>query len=135
MFAPQRARRTAGALAPLLSIALCVTLPLRGEGAERLAGNILAVDVERREITLLDAGHRHLIEVAPDASIRASGQDRTLDHLNRGDRIVVTLVEGEPTRAARVVIAGPGHVGPGSLHSGATVPGFASGLNARNPPR
>lgn len=124
----------------MLALAIACTLAadghwMRAAAAERLAGNVLAIDVDASSITLLDAGHRHLIEIIPEATIRTSGKTCTLADLKRGDRIIVTLVEGEPNRAARVVIAGPGKVGPGTLAAGASVPGFASGLNARNLPR
>jgi hypothetical protein len=136
-----RAHAAMRALAVAASLAAAATR--EAAASERMAGNVLAVDVERGEITMLDIGQRVTLVVDPEASIRGAGAAKTLSDLKRGDRIVVTLAEGETghhpaageaLRVARLVIAGPGRVGP-SLAPGASVPGFASGLNARVPPR
>jgi hypothetical protein len=123
------------ALAPgVLALGL-LGAPGGAGAAERIAGNVLVVDAEGGQITVIDAGRRHTIAIAPDTAIRAAGQNRAVKDLRRGDRIVITLDEADPGRAVRVSVAGPGLVTPGASIAGANVPGFATGLNARTPPR
>jgi len=100
---------------------------------ERLAGNVLAVDAERGALTILDAGRRHEVLVAPTTAIRSGGENKTVSDLKRGDRVVITLADEDAGRAATIAIAGPGRLQSGQKAIGANS-GFARGLNARSQP-
>ncbi len=124
-------------VAASLAVVACVALghPGRAWATERLAGNLLSVDRDKREITLIDAGRRHVVVYDDDTRIRQGGADRAIDDLHRGDRIVVSLAGSEPARATLIAIAGAAAPAAGSAGFGGAVPGFAPGLNARNRPR
>lgn len=107
--------------------------------AKRLAGSVLLLDAEKRQLVLLDAGKRHTVTWSAETVVRQGNRDRAIAGLKRGERVVVTLDASDATRAAIIAVAGaaaPGAQGDGLLPGAApNVPGFAPGLNARPPPR
>ncbi|MBU6281834.1 hypothetical protein KGQ64_06290 [bacterium] len=113
------------------ALAVAVGLPAAAPAGQRFAGSILSVDTAAGELVLDDAGHRHRIALDSATNVRERGTDRTTADLKKGDRVVVS-VEGEPPVARRVEVAGPA---PRAGDGGPDVPGFASGLDARTPPR
>lgn len=122
-----------------LAVALALPALLCGGVAQadtaRLAGNVLSVDPEASSVTILDAGHQHVLTVSPETTIRAGGDDRALTDLHRGDRVVITLADDDASRAARISIAGPAvpQAGRKSLtRSNRSVPSYGSGLNAQS---
>jgi len=127
------ARRSGVALARRLALAaaLSIALPGGAGAGPRVAGRILSVDAPEGDLVLDDAGHRHRVRLGPATSVRERGTDRTVADLRKGDRVVVST-EGEPPVARRIEVAGPA---PTRADGAAAVPGFASGLDARTPPR
>lgn len=101
------------------------------EAGSRVAGSILSVDPAKGEMLLDDAGHRHHVRLGPATTVRERGTDKSLDDLHGGDRVVVSL-DGNPPVARRIELAGPS---PRQGDGGTAIPGFASGLDARTPPR
>lgn len=127
-----RARVRPGAFALAAAIAVLGLVSLVDAESTRVAGNVFKVDPEKHEVTIVDAGRRHVLAYSDATVIRAGREDRTIADLKRGDRVVVTLATDDPGRAARIAVAGPGS---GESGGGGDVPAFAPGLNARTRPR
>jgi hypothetical protein len=132
----QRGRRVLMRLSRLARLATVFALALLAaspwsEAGQRLAGHVLKVDVESSSLTIIDAGKKYTLWMTPETVIRQGPDDRALADLKRGDRIVITLVDGTPDQAEKIAIAGSGRIGNAATTS---VPGFAPGLNARNVP-
>lgn len=95
-------------LALALSAVLAAAPPARpARAAARLAGNVWTVDAENGLVTIVDAGRRLSFTYDAETIIRRGSSDRSIDDLRRGDRIVVSLAEGEPPHARLIAIAGP----------------------------
>ena len=126
-------RRTGSTLFLLLALAVEAAWPApsRAEHEQRVSGSILSVDADAGEIVLDDAGRRRKFRVGPDISIREKGSDKTMADLHHGDRVVISA-DGDPPVARRIQVAGPAATPHGG---GPVVPGFASGLDARNTPK
>src|SRR5262245_37533314 len=128
-----------GAFTPLI---LALAAQPSTAASARLAGSILSVDPEHRELVILDAGKRHMILFSEDTVVREGSHDRPVAELKRGEHVVVTLDEADASRAAIIAVAGPAPAAsPGfnlfgsksRRHAG--MPGFANGLNANTQPR
>jgi hypothetical protein len=91
----------------LLASLLALTAPAGVAASPRIAGNVLNVNTEKRQLTINDAGQKRTIDLAEDAVIRHGSTDRTLADLHRGDRVVVTLDDSPAPRGKIVSIAGP----------------------------
>jgi hypothetical protein len=73
--------------------------------AVHLAGNVVAVDTQKHELTIIDAGKRRAVPLLPDTVVRQGSDTKSIADLHRGDRIIVTL---DDDGGARIVsIAGP----------------------------
>lgn len=116
-----------------LSVAaiLAVVFVRPAEAGQRVAGSILSIDPERGDLVLDDAGRRHRLRLGPGTTVRERGTDKSIADLHAGDRVVASS-DGDPPVVRRIEVAGPG---PKQGDGGRAVPGFASGLDARTPPR
>ena len=100
----------------------------------RVVGNVLQIDLEKRELTILDAGRRHRIGFDDATQVRQGTVDRTISDLHRGDRVVITLDNDSAGLARRIAIAGPGDLVGGS-GSNLGAPAFSTPPDARTPIR
>ena len=113
----------------MMPVVLPRDLPPRRTGSTLFL--LLALAVEAAWPAPSDAGRRRKFQVGPDISIREKGSDKTMADLHHGDRVVISA-DGDPPVARRIQVAGPAATPHGG---GPVVPGFASGLDARNTPK
>jgi hypothetical protein len=101
--------RSFAAGAALMAAACSLQTPTMGskDTPLRLAGVVLSVAPLGRRLEIVDAGHRHTIEVQPDAVIRRGQENLMLDQLSRGDRIVIVATEpGTENKATWIAVSG-----------------------------
>jgi len=130
--ASRRAHRSRGLLAAAWLAVLCAAgRPAAGDASSRIAGNVLKIDVESREVTLLDAGKQHVVRYSDETLVKAGATAKAVSDLHKGERVVVTIDDPETQHARLIAIAGPpsatsvlagGRKGHGST---AGVPSFA----------
>jgi hypothetical protein len=105
--APSRA-----VLVSLLAAAVALLVPPAAASATtRLAGNVWTVDAENGRVTIVDAGRKLSFSYDDETIVRRGSSDRSVTELRRGDRIVVSLSDADPSRARLIAIAGPAAAG------------------------
>jgi hypothetical protein len=104
-----RSRLALGLLAAACTLALPAarSLGASDEPSKRLAGNVWSVDTEKQQFVLIDAGKQHVVHYSDTTVIKAGGSPKAVTDLHRGDRVVVTLDDGEEQHARLIAIAGP----------------------------
>lgn len=130
--ARSRCRHVPGAVRLPVAIGLVIACCLGpAEAGTRVSGSVFSIDPAKGELVLDDAGHRHHVRLGPGTTVRERGTDKTVGDLHGGDRVVVSI-DGDPPVARRIELAGPS---PQQGSGGRAIPGFATGLDARTPPR